>query len=61
MSSYNSSITTFSTKEVSETPCSQSCEDKVNKYRKQNELLVREVFYLKNEIYEIKKVNKPLK
>ena len=61
MSSYESSFTTFSTKEVSETSCSQSCADKVNKYREQNELLVREVFDLKNEIYEIKKVNKPLK
>ena len=55
MSFYNSSSTTQGTKEVSETSCSQSCEDKINKYREQNELLVREVFDLKNEIYEIKK------
>ena len=55
MTSYNS------IKEVSKTSCSQSCEDKINKYHEQNELLVREVSDLKNEIYEIKKTNKPLK
>lgn len=49
------------TKKINETSCSQSCEDKINKYLEHNELLVNEVFDLKNEIYEIKKINKPLK
>lgn len=49
------------TKKVNETSCSQYCEDKINKYREHNELLVREVFDLKNKIYEIQKINKLLK
>ncbi|KAI3689359.1 hypothetical protein L2E82_47314 [Cichorium intybus] len=50
-----------STKEVSETSCSQACVDKVNKFREQNNILVREVFDLKNKIYNLKKGWKPLK
>ena len=46
---------------VSENSCSQSCEDKIDHYHEQKDILVREVFDLKNEIYNAKKLNKPLK
>ena len=53
--------TTPSTKEVSDISCSQACIDKVSKYHEEHELLLREVFGLKNDIFNLKKVQKPLK
>ena len=54
-------FTTPSTKEVSEISCSQACIDTIKFYRQQHELLIRVEKDLKNEIYNIKKDQKPLK
>ena len=53
--------TTPSTKEVSETSCSQACIDKIKRYREHNELLIREVEELKYDGYPLRKGQKPLK
>ena len=46
---------------VSESSCSQSCADKTKFYSEQNDRSLKESFNLKNDVYELKKAQKPLK
>ena len=53
--------TTSCTEKVNGISCTQACIDTLRFYRDQHELLVRNEKDLKNEIYNIKKNQKPLK
>jgi len=50
-----------SSDEVSNSVCSSTCENKINHLIEQKEMLLREIFDLKNDIFNLKKINKPLK
>ncbi|KAI3679623.1 hypothetical protein L2E82_51163 [Cichorium intybus] len=52
---------TLENTEVSKVSCSsQSCVDIIAKYREHNDRLVKEIFYLENDVYNSKKKLRPL-
>ena len=55
------SLTLKYTEKVSSISCSQACIDKMKQYRKQHDLLIREIEDLRYNGYTLRKSQKPLK